>query len=120
MSSIEDQRIGLKTIKGKTLLVGKSFDFIFSNPIENIDIFLQRLFNCTSPFWLWGIKTKIHDDYFKVYGVDLHTGSPMDFEIAKDIMRVYIFKGNYPNPILRLSTNLRLYFDSKIKCDQLN
>ncbi len=120
IEDVEDQRIGLKQIEDRTLVEGKSFDFEFPNPIENIAVFLQKFFSSAYPFKLWGIKTKIYDDYFKIYAIDLHTGSPMDFEIAKDMMRAYLFKGNCGNTMLRLFTNLQLYFDSQTKCPQLN
>lgn len=120
ISDVEDQRIGIKEIEGRTIVEGKSFDFEFPNPIENIPLFLERFFSSAQPFKLWGMKTKIYDDYFRIMAVDLHTGSPMDFEISKDMMRAYLFKGNCGNTILRLFTNLQMYYDSNTKCAQLN
>jgi len=120
ITHVEDQRIGFKTIGDRTLVEGKSFDFEFPNRIENLTLFIERMFNSAMPFKLWGIKSKIYDDYFKIMAVDLHTGSPMDFEISADMMRVYLFKGNCGNTILRLFTNLQLYYDSNTTCKQLS
>ncbi len=119
LSCVEDQRIGFKEIEGRTLFEGKSFDFEFPKPIENLSLFLKNLFNSAYPFKLWGMKTKIQDDYFKIMAIDLHTGNPIDFEISSEMMRAYLFKGNCGNTILRLFTNLQMYYDSNIRCAQL-
>lgn len=117
---VENHRIGVRQVEDRTLVEGKSFDFEFPNKIENLNLFIERMFNSATPFKLWGIKSKIYTDYFKVMAVDLHTGSPMDFEIADDMMRVYLFKGNCGNTILRLFTNLQMYYDANTVCPQLN
>lgn len=119
ITNVENQRIGMRTIKDRTLVEGKSFDFEFPNKVENLTLFIERMFNSAMPFKLWGLKTKIYENYFKIMAVDLHTGSPMDFEISNDMMRVYLFKGNCGNTILRLFTNLQMYYDSNTKCAQL-
>lgn len=119
VKDIEDQRIGIKKVEDRTLVEGKSFDFVFKTPIEDITLFVDRFFNSASPFKLWGMKEKILDDYYKVVAVDLHTGNPIDFEISKDMMRAYLFKGSCGNTILRLLTNLQIYYDSYTQCDML-
>ena len=119
MKEIENIRIGLREVKDRTLVEGKPFDFEFPDKIDNLQTFLSKFFSSKKPFKMWGIKMHIREDYFKVMAVDLHTGSPMDFEIANDMMRVYLFKGSCGNTILRLLTNLQAYFDSRIKCPQV-
>ncbi len=120
VADVEDLRIGVKEGGDRTLVEGKSFDFEFRNKIESLAMFIEKMFNSAAPFKLWGLKSKIYDGYFKIMAVDLHTGSPMDFEIADDMMRVYLFKGNCGNTILRLLTNLQMYYDSNTSCPQLN
>ena len=120
INSVENLRIGVKEIENRTLVEGKPFDFIFPNKIENLDLFIEKMFNSAMPFKLWGLKSKIYDGYFRVLAIDLHTGNPIDFEIANDMMRVYLSKGNCGNTILRLFTNLQIYYDSKTACLQLN
>ena len=120
INNVENFRIGIKEVKGRTLVEGKSFDFLFPNKIENLDLFIQKIFNSTMPFKLWGLKSKISDGYFKILAIDLHTGNPIDFEIADDVMRVYLFENSCGNTILRLYTNLQMYYDSKIICLELN
>lgn len=52
--------------------------------------------------------------------IDLHTGSPVDFEIVSDTMRVYLDQGNCGSTILRLLTNLQMHHDAKDTCDQVD
>jgi len=120
VNDVENLRIGIKEVKDRTLIEGKSFDFEFPNKIENLNVFIEKMFNSAAPFKLWGLKSKIYDDYFKIMAVDLHTGSPIDFEIANDLMRVYLFKENCGNTILRLFTNLQRHYDAYTTCPQLN
>lgn len=119
IDQVENYRIGIKEIEGRTLMEGKSFDFEFPSPIENLNAFVEKMFNSTTPFKLWGLQSKIHDDYFKILAVDLHTGNPIDFEIAHDMMRAYLFKGNCGNTVLRLFTNLQIHYDSSITCPEM-
>lgn len=116
IQGVENQRIGMNTVDGERFLDGNSFYFEFPNRISDLDVFIARVFNSAHPFQLWGLKQKIGDGYYKVLAVDLHTGSSMDFEIADDMMRAYIFKGSCGNTILRLLTNLQIYFDSQTRC----
>lgn len=116
---VEDSSIGVREVEGRTLVEGKSFDFEFGNPIEDLDLFIERMFNSTEPFKLWGLKSKVHDGYFKITAVDLHAGAPISFDIADNLMRAYLFKGNCGNTILRLLTNLQIHYDSRVACKQI-
>ena len=119
INDVEESCIGVNKTEDKMLVDGSSFDFEFSSEIEDVELFIKKMFNSAEPFKLWGLKSKIDDDYFKVTAVDLHTGSPINFDMAKDMMRVGLFKGSCGNTILRLFTNLQIHYDSKIKCKQL-
>ncbi len=119
IADIESMRIGLRDVGNKTRVEGRPFDFVFPHSIKNLDLFIDRVFNSAAPFRLWGMKFIIRDGYFKIMGIDLHTGSPMDFEIADDLMRVYLFKGNCGNTVLRLLTNLQLHYDANTSCKQI-
>lgn len=119
VESVESLRMGTRRVDGLDLFDGRPFDFEFPNGIENIDVFISKMFSSTAPFNLWGIKTSIADGYFGVMAIDLHTGSPLDFEIAGDMMRVYLDKGNCGNTILRLLTNLQMHHDAKDRCVQV-
>lgn len=116
---IEDDSIGVREVDGRTLVVGKSFDFEFKNPIEDLDLFIDRMFNSAEPFKLWGLKSKIQDGYYKITAVDLHAGTTINFDIGDSLMRVYLFKGSCGNTIMRLLTNLQVHYDARIKCNQI-
>lgn len=118
--SIENSCVGVKDVGGKALVDGDSFDFEFKNKIEDVEFFITKMFNSAKPFRLWGLKSKIDDDYYKVTAVDLHAGGTIHFDIAKDMMRVVLYEGACGNTILRLFTNLQIHFDSKITCRQLS
>lgn len=98
---------------------GDSFDFRFENEIKDIDLFISRMFNSAKPFRLWGLKTKVSNDHYKVTAVDLHASGSVQFDIAGNSMRVGIYKGTCGNTVLRLFANLQLHYDSKITCRQL-
>ena len=117
---VENERIGVRDVDGERFLDGNSFYFEFPNRLVDLDAFIDRVFDSTRPFQLWGLKQQIRDGYYKILAVDLHTGSPMDFEIADDMMRAYIFKGSCGNTILRLLTNLQIYFDSQTRCPMVD
>ena len=67
---------------------GKPFDFIFDRNVEDWDLFLDRIFNAKSPFRIWGIKSKIGDGFYRVLGVDTHTGHPLDIEVMDNLFRM--------------------------------
>ena len=119
IADIESMRIGTSEVGGKMLAGGRPFDFVFPDGVEDLDLFIDGMFNSAMPFNLWGMKSVVRKGYYKILAVDLHTGSPVDFEIARDFMRVYLFKGGCGNTLLRILTNLQLHYDAGITCDQI-
>lgn len=117
---IESERVGLKEVGDRTLVEGRPFHFRFGSEVENLEDFVARLFDAREPFRLWGLKSKVRDGYLKVMAVDLHTGSPLDFEITSGMMRVYLFKESCGNTLMRLLTNLQACHDSKTSCMELS
>lgn len=117
--SIENLRMGVKTVNDKSLITGGQFDFEFQNEIEDVEFFISKVFNSAKPFQLWGLKSKIDHNYYKVTAVDLHAGGSINCDVAKNMMRVGIQDNTCGNTILRLFTNLQIHFDSKITCRQL-
>ena len=120
VGEVESLRIGTKSADGKTLFDGRPFDFAFNTEIEDLELFVSRMFNSAAPFNLWGVKSEIGAGYVGVLAIDLHAGSPIDFEIAGDAMRVYLDQGSCGNVILRLLTNLQMHHDAKDACDQVD
>lgn len=119
VARVEDFAIGTRTVGGKTLFAGGSLDFEFESPVEDLGRFIDRTFNSARPFRLWGLKSKVRDGYFRVMAVDLHTGAPINFEIADCLMRVYIYRGCSGGAILRLLANLQIHHDSRTSCRQI-
>lgn len=116
---VESLRIGMRLEGGQKTFGGSPFDFKFKNRIKNLDSFISKMFNSAMPFKLWGIKSEISEGYFKVMAIDLHAGNTLDFEIADDIMRVYLRTDGCGNTILRLLTNLQMYHDAQDACMQV-
>ena len=116
---IESLRIGMRREDGESVFGGSPFHFEFGKNVEDPDAFISELFNSAMPFRLWGIKSAISEGYFKVMGIDLHTGGTVDFEIAGDMMRAYLRKGGCGNTILRLLANLQICHDAGDTCTQV-
>jgi hypothetical protein len=114
LEAIERNSLGIKQIENRTLIRGQAFDFSFKREIEDINLFIDILTNSKEPFRLWGLKNKITNDGFQVFGVDLHTGDSIDLEISPYLVRIYLPEGSCGNTVLRLYTNLQHYFDSEL------
>ena len=116
VAGIEKERIGCRWKDGVGSLEGNPFEFIFPNKVEDLDMFVKKVFSATEPFQLWGLRQNIGEGYFKVLATDLHAGSSVDFEIRDDMMRVYLFEQSCGNIILRLLANLQAHFDADTSC----
>lgn len=119
MQLIEGYSLGTKHNMDGNLIEGKPFVFRFERGITDWTKFLEVFLNSATPFRLWGLENKIHNNYFQVLAVDLHTGHPLDLEISNQMMRVYLPKGSCGNAVLRLFVNLQHYLDSRITCDEI-
>lgn len=77
--------IGLKnggfTIKGSPFVVNKN--------INDMPKFIKKLINCDKPYRIWGLTSKINDDYYVVNCVDLVTKNSFDLEICSKWIRCY-------------------------------
>ena len=115
IEAIERNSIGVKEVKGRTLVEGEAFELTLERGIEDIDSFIDQLANSMPPFRLWGMKNKISTELYQIIGIDLHTGDPIDLEVTPSFIRIYLHKGSCGNTVLRLYSNLQHYFDSAIK-----
>ena len=120
INGIEEWRLGTRHVNGKDIAGGKSIDFTFSRPIPNLRLFIGRVFNTTKPFKLWGLESELEDGYFDVLGIDLHTRSSINFEVTKDFMRIYLSESSCGSTVLRLLTNLQLYYGRSVACKQVD
>lgn len=87
------------------------------NGETDVDSIVNTVFSGTQPFRLAGIPLKLSDDYVSVRAVDLHSGSPLNFEIAPELVRAYVPAGVCGNTLLRLETNMQQYFDAAVRLE---
>ena len=116
---IEEFRLGSSRQNGRWVIKGKPLYFDFVNALPDVHNFTTKLFDSTRPFRLWGLESKLEDDYYNVVGMDLHTGDPISVEIAKDMMRVYLSEASCGNTVMRLLCNLQDRFGTLIRCRQV-
>lgn len=119
IEAIERCRLGVYPIDGKWIYQGEPLSFVFDKKIPDVQQFVHRLFDSDKPFQLWGIKSEVEAGYYSVAAVDLHTGDPLDFEIADNMMRVYLNKHGSGNTIMRLLCNLQARFGTGVRCRQV-
>ncbi len=110
-------RIIHETEGSRWRIKGSPVTFRFRAPVKDASILCERLFRCVPPFRLWGVPVRFTDDCFHVAAVDLHVGHPLDFEIGKDWMRVYLHEHSCGNTIIRLWTNLQHTVDSEVEAE---
>ncbi len=102
---------------GRLFIEGEPINFLFKRPIDNLKSFCENVFSCGEPFRLWGVPVQLSEDFYRVQGVDLHVGSPLQFEIAPEFMRVYLPQGSCGNSIIRLYTNFQHHYDALIQAE---
>lgn len=119
IEGIEECRLGSSRLNGETVIGGEPLHFDFKEPLQDTRRFIARLFDSTRPFRLWGLKSEIVEGYYRVAGLDLHTGDPINFEITANMMRVYLSENSCGNTIMRLLCNLQDRFGTLIRCRQV-
>ena len=120
VEAIERCRLGVYPIDGKWICQGEPLSFLFDKKIPDVQQFVHRLFDSDKPFQLWGIQSEVEAGYYSVAAVDLHTGDPLNFEIADNMMRVYLNKHGSGNTIMRLLRNLQARFGAGVRCRQVD
>ncbi|MEU8076784.1 hypothetical protein AB0B31_15175 [Catellatospora citrea] len=86
----------------------------FSREIDDLDMFADELTSCREPFRLWGdVTTTRHGR--EIAAVDLHVGQPLQFDIGKRWMRIYLREGYCGNTVARLISNLQHRFDGALR-----
>ena len=85
--------------------------FDFKIDVSNL---ISEMFSCAHPFRLMGEADKISHDYYAVDAMDLHINQPVSFEIAPELMRIYLYEGTCGNTLVRIVRALQHYVDSKL------
>ena len=120
IEAVERCRLGVYPVDGKWIYRGEPLGFIFHRAIPDVEQLVRRLFNTTGPFRLWGLVSEVEPGYYSVAAVDMHTGDPLNFEIADNMMRVYLNKHGSGSTIMRLLCNLQARFGAGVRCRQVD
>lgn len=120
VTGVEECRLGIDKAGGMAIAKGQALNFTLSKRITDIDRFIDVVFNTAKPFRLSGIKSVIKPGYYRVLAVDLHTGDPITFEIARGMMRVYLSQHSCGNTIMRLLTNLQSSYGTDTRCIEVD
>jgi len=99
----------------RVTLSGQALSLHFSTRIQDLDKFCEHLFSASLPFRLWGVPTKLADDFYRVVAVDLHAGCRLSFEVAPEYTRLYLPSNTCGNTIVRLYTNLKHHYDPQME-----
>lgn len=110
MRRIENNRMCLEPSEGGFKSSGHPFEVKFSKS-HNIRTLSEKIINSTRPFRLWGITHDCNDDFFRIAGVDTHTGDKFDMDLMPRYARVYLPKNACGNLIFRLYTNIQHSLD---------
>jgi len=99
------------------VLRGEPFLFRFPEDVQVVDLpaFVESLFRSARPFRLFGIPHSAGEGRIDVEAIDVHTGSPLSFEITAEWMRVFLPRGSCGNIIARLYTNLQHSLSSDVR-----
>ena len=116
VGGIEECRPGSMRRDGELDIVGCPVHIRLCDPLRDVGAFVDRLFDSTRPLRLWGLPSVIEEGYYNVVGMDIHTASPMSFEIASNMMRVYLSGESRGSAILRLLCNLQDIFGAAARC----
>lgn len=90
---------------------GKPAVIEFTEPVAQIETFLDHVINARDPFRLWGHTQQLEEDYYKVDGVDMHNGDKFSIEMTPSWMRLYLYDEACGNTVLRIFTHLQHYYD---------
>ncbi len=105
-------RIGYRTTNGRASVMGRPLVIGLNNEIDDIDYFIDHIVSAKNPFRLWGLKSRLANDYFKVKGIDLHNGDNYTMEVTPEWIRLYLDERACGNTALRIFANIQRYYDS--------
>lgn len=80
--------------------------------IEDVHEFIKNTVTAKNPLRLWGAKTRLDDEYWKVKGIDLHNNDKYTMEICPEWIRVYLGEKACGNTALRIYSNIQRHYDS--------
>lgn len=113
---IEACRIGWSGRGTGRVFDGSPVHIEFVEPLRDVGGFIAKLFDSTRPLRLWGLESELEEGYYRVAGMDIHTGDLMNFEIAPEMMRVYLYQVSRGSTVMRLLCNLQDIFGAAVRC----
>ena len=78
----------------------------------DLEQFTAAIFNGSTPFRLWAITEHVKNDYARVFAVDMHVGTKINFEVFEDMVRIYLPRGGCGNAISRFFTLFQQNYDT--------
>ncbi len=96
-------------------LSGSAMVIHFSQPLADLDLFVDSLFSSREPFRLWGVPQDGPGGMKYVEAVDLHVGHRLRMELSKSWIRLLLDKGCCGNTVARLASNLQHRVDANIR-----
>ena len=113
---LEDKyRIKVKKKDNGFKLSGSPLYIDFKEPIENVGMFVDVIASSTNPFRISGVKRMVNDNFFRVFGIDLHTDDLVNMEITPEWISIYLNSESCGNVVTRLLTNIQTHSTSQIK-----
>lgn len=109
----ENHRISYPSHEGGTRVEGSPLIIELNNEIKDIEQFISGLVSSKNPLRLWGAKSKLDEDYYKVKGVDLHNSDKFTIEVTPEWLRLYLSEDACGNTALRIYANIQRYYDSE-------
>jgi hypothetical protein len=109
----EEHRISYPSRQHGRSIAGSPVVIRLSDQIEDIESFTDSIVSSKNPLRLWGAKTQLDDEYWKVKGVDLHNNDKFTLEISPSWVRLYLGEDACGNTALRINSHLQRHFDSQ-------
>jgi hypothetical protein len=108
----ENHRLSYESLKHGTGIDGQPLVIELDNKIEDVREFAENIVTAKNPLRLWGAKTRLGEQYWKVKGVDLHNNDKYTMEISPNWIRLYLGKDACGNTALRIYSNIQRHYDS--------
>lgn len=108
----ENHRVSYESKEHGTGLDGTPLVIELDNDIEDVREFIENTITAKNPLRLWGAKTRLDDEYWKVKGVDLHNNDKYTIEICPKWIRLYLGEEACGNTALRIYSNIQRHYDS--------
>lgn len=108
----ENHRLSYQSREHGTGMSGAPLVIELDNEIEDVREFIENIITAKNPLRLWGAKTQLDEQYWKVKGVDLHNNDKFTIEICPEWLRLYLSENACGNTALRIYSNLQRHYDS--------